>query len=149
MSPTNGTAAQIVAAYEGGMTIQQIAEDLCASEQFDETTIKTVLASFSSVYRNSIDDKAITNENKAPDLTDTEFDDIKRVAKELALFAEDDNVRARMIKFLWDEKKGRNDAKLANAKRGVKNLSIVNVRLFNEHLKQARQANRQEQPIEV
>ena len=133
-------AQQIVTAYEdSGVTSL---EDLCSIfSDFEPEAIKTVLLQYSTKYRRlhlaSSKNKDSDNIEKPEDITDDEFEHIKQSLKNLALNCPDDNVRARTLKFLWNEKKGRND--IDKSLKGLAALNI-NVNMLNDHLKQIKAA---------
>lgn len=95
---------QIKVAYEEN---EMSPEEIAGEFGFDLTAVKVALSRTSAKYRKDV--KAGAEE----DISDDEFREIKRVAKDLALYSENDAVRARMISFLWNEKKGRNNTEKA------------------------------------
>lgn len=146
----SGGDQQVVALYElNAMSPEMIAEVL----GYDVLAVKSALASHSRIYResfkqevllargaSSLDIQQATNDSQEGEIVNNEqFQQLKQAAINIAL-SSDDNVgaatRARMIKFLLNEKKGRNDV------RGqVKNIH-TNVILINQGLQQAKEAIR-------
>lgn len=161
----SGGDQQVVALYElNAMSPEMIAEVL----GYDVLAVKSALSTHSRIYReaikqevllaggsnNLIDIQQVTNDSQEGEIVNNEqFQQLKQAAINIAL-SSDDNVgaatKARMIKFLLNEKKGRNDV------RGqVKNIH-TNVILINQGLQQAKEAirkslgvSKQEEAIEA
>jgi hypothetical protein len=124
------------------MTIEQIA----ATTGFEPLAIKATLAAYSPTYRKDISVQQSFQQTKSPvpsgapptiaeDISDTDFELIRQAALGIALDTSNDYVptKARMLKFLWNEKKGRNNV---NGLRGAS----VNILQFNDHIVQAARA---------
>lgn len=129
---------QIVSAFEiAQMTPEQIKQELFPDMEL--AVIKNALAQFSSVYAEQQKQLA-TKEGGVgqEDITDEEFSQIKRTLKQIALYGESEEVRARCCKYLWEEKKGRNEAK-AKIK-ALQQAPVVNIFTLSKHLEQARRA---------
>ena len=109
---TNATQ-EVLDLYETcGMSIEEIAEET----GYDPLAIKNILLGSSSRYRR---DNAGTDEAL---VSDAELKQLAQAAKQLAFTSENDYVRAKMITYLIDEKKGRNDKKA--------NGPVVNVNIL-------------------
>lgn len=114
---------EIVSMFEVcGMTPEQISDEV----GIELAVVKCCLKANSSAY----------NETVLPehDITDAEFEQIKMGYKQL-MFSEDEKVRERALRFLWNEKKGRNEDKTM-----IANIGKMNIIMFNERLNKARQA---------
>lgn len=107
---------------ELGLSPEQIAEAL----GLDLTAVKTVLGSSSPAFRRkaAVDDTAVSA---------TEVAEAKRAILEVMRYTEDENLRFRAARFMFDDGKGRHD------KIGQTNLNI-NVHLVNDQLQRARKA---------
>ncbi len=136
----NALQLSIVHQYdELGMTIEEIAEE---HPNLDPVGIKTCLTTFSLKYK---------QENSTPDqpeITDDEHRLFMNSYKGLALGAEDEKVRERALKFLINEKKGRNDVIKKMVEDSNKQVNFFQV---NQYLIKARQAKQKAlgQPIEA
>lgn len=120
--------SQIVASYEDhGVTIEEIA----ANFGFSEEAVKILLGAKSSVYRAQVKAEVI------PDVTDDDFDQVKAVMKSL-LLSDQPNVQLKAARFLWDEKKNRNDP--AATKASMLNGAVININVINEQMQKARVA---------
>jgi len=117
-------ATQIVVAYEeAGLTPEEIAADL----EMDVTSVKLALAQNSRVYK-----KALGQEVEV--VSDAEVSEMHSIIKSIAVSQQFDNpgVALKAAKWIIDEKKGRNDAK-------VNTTNKINVVVFNEKLASARE----------
>lgn len=127
-------------AYEVlNLTIEQIAEqqELAVSE------VKAILYQTSSAYKSEFAGEA-------------DEDDVKELYTELARTSTVDAVRERALRFLINEKMGRNDVGLRLCKLKEREQSVGEVDLamrlhsFNEELKRAREASsNQTQPARL
>lgn len=107
--------SEIKTMYEDlGMTPEEIADD----RGYDVSAVKAILMSCSGVYREVLK----TPEGKTQDITEEQFDQINAAYVNLALYSEVDSVRARCLKNLRDEYRGR--LKNPNAIKSL-NLNIV------------------------
>lgn len=122
-----GINQQIVTAYETlGLTISQIQEAF-QELALDSLAIKATLMQFSEKYRN--DNKKVVNN----DFNDDELIEANQVMVSLMRGADDEHLRARMARYIRDDKKGRLDV------HGIRDIN-VNVMMFNERLLKAREA---------
>src|SRR5678810_1078305 len=134
----NATIQQIVSSHESlSMTPEQIQQELFP--EMELAVIKHTLLQYSSLYKAT--NKHLEAAGMDGDITDDEFVAIKRTLKDIALHNESDELRARYCKYLWDEKKGRNDASLIAAKAKTKQLAnapTVNIIMLSKHLEQSK-----------
>jgi len=114
---------QIIDLYEiHGLNAEQIAESL----DLDTVAVKCVLQSDSVLFRKET--------SKDPTLVDiSEVAEAKKAIVGIMRYTEDDNLRMRAARFIFDEGKGRHNII------GTANLN-VNVHLVNDQLARARQA---------
>jgi len=108
------------------MTTEQIAVEV----GLEEIAVKACLSSYSSLYNDQM-----SSEKEEEDISDEEFAQIKMAYKQL-MFSEDDRVKEKALRFLWDEKKGRNKQKDTL----ILNAGKINILAFNDRLIKARQA---------
>ena len=149
---SRAATSQIVSMYESlEMSVEQICADI---GELDEVTIKTILLNNSPLYRKrqeknimaltngngngngSSNSDLITNpgpkiENDSDDITQDEFKIFLQAYKELALNTENDSVRERSLRYLIDEKKGRNNlpTMFGNGD-AAKNIHALNSMIF-------------------
>mgnify|MGYP000326835432 CR=1 FL=1 len=117
---------QIVTDYEvNGTPPATIAQD----NSLELPAVQATLTRYSNKYQEAV------NSHVEEDISKGDYDRIKEVLKQLALYSDSDQVRARVGIFLFNEKKGRNNSK-ANV---IKNTQF-NILTLNEGIKQARQA---------
>lgn len=119
--------ATIVTSYE---VLELSVEDIAAQEGLEVESVKAILAGHSSLYR-----ERLRSDSATEDISNGEFEDIKSAMKQIALYGEQEGVRLKALRFLWDEKKGRNEIKKDE---GARNLR-VNVLIFNQQLKKIRE----------
>lgn len=117
--------AQIVALYDHPTEPMSV-EEICNATELDEVTVKTALLQGSAKYNNAL---RTSNE----EFSDQDKEMAKMVMKQLMLTSESPQVKARMAKYIYEEKKGRNDIK------GLRNVNI-NVSLFNQTIQQVEKA---------
>ena len=115
---------EIVELYEQGLDVDAIVQET----GYEATAIKSVLLQSCAKYRN--ENKLQPTEKKA--ISDSEAEELLAAGKQLALSSDNDMVRARMIMYLYDEHKGRNDR---DTKKGNLNVSIL---MLNNALREAR-----------
>lgn len=116
---------QIVTDYEvNGTSIELLAQDY----NLEQTVIQTALLQHSRKYQEE-------HKKDHEDISDREYEEIKRALKQIAMYGESEAIRARVGIFLFNEKKGRNDGKGKNI-----NNTKVNILMLNDHIKQARKA---------
>ena len=121
----NARTTRLLSLFENlGLSLDQIA----AEESIPEAEVKAVLYQHSRQYRDSVD-----KEKSREDISDEEFQALLYTYKEIAMHAEDDSVREKALRFLINEKKGRNDA---DKHRPI----TVNVAMINDRLEAARSA---------
>lgn len=124
---------QVVVLYEqAGLSVEDISKAL----GYGVEAVKSTLLQCSMLYRNFIASKEAPVEQQIKeDISDAEFAAIRAGMFEIAMDDDPDfkPTRARMLKFLYNEKKGRNDLKT------VKN-SNTSVVLINQRIVQAREA---------
>ena len=111
---------------ELGMTPEQIAED----RELDLAAVKAGLMQCSSKYR-----KACGRSDEDEDDLNFSNDDLRRVndvIKQIALGAEDDNLRLKAALYIRDDKKGRKEIVKA-----VQNMQF-NVLQFNQAMQKVR-----------
>ena len=126
---TFDSAQQLVSCYETlGMSPEQIADSL----ELDLTAVKAGLLQFSSRYREE------AKENKDLDFSDSELAIANKTLIDLMQYSEDDNLRARVARYVRDDKKGRHDVAVVNAKQLGAGLNI-NVTLLQQHLTKVEQ----------
>jgi hypothetical protein len=109
-----------------GMTPEQIAED----RALDLVSVKAALAQSSSVYR-----KQCGQEEPEEDDLNFSNEDLRRVnnvIKEIALGAEDDNLRLKAAMYIRDDKKGRREVMKAVGNSGM------NILMFNQFMQKTR-----------
>lgn len=122
-----GINQQILTAYEElGMSINEIATEF---DGIDIVAIKSILMSFSPKYRKDM------TENKSLDFNDNELSEANSVILHLMRYSEDEHIRARLARYVRDDKKGRLD--IAGIGRNGLNVNIL---MFNQRLAQARVA---------
>lgn len=131
---TAGTQ-QLVEYYETYLpTIEELQSQF---PDYEVESIKTVLAQFSSLYRKQLKESGKDKKLEKPDdISDDEFETIKAGLKNLAFSGEDEHVRARLLKFLWDEKKGRNNVVSSKSQTNIN----VSVQLINNQIQRAKLA---------
>lgn len=116
----------IAALYEGGLSVEQIAED----QELDVVSVKAALLQGSAQYRK---ETAGIQAEGGGVFTSSEEELARKTIVELMTCSDVDNVRFRCAKYLRDDHKGRLD--LTN----VRKLNI-NVTVFNETIQRAREA---------
>ena len=116
---------EIITLYEQGASIEEIAAELC----LDISAIKVTLIQGSQKYRDMLREKEIKN---ADIVSDGEMKELVNAYKNVALYSEIDSVKERALRFLINERKGRNDI-------GILQKSNVNVNIFNQHINMARE----------
>lgn len=139
----SGGDQQVIALFEqNGMSPEDIAEAL----GYDVLAVKTSLASYSVVYRRMMSERTPINQTEragaqtptttVEDISDAEFDMIKQGLMSIAMDSSPENTptRARTLKFLFQEKKGRN-----SVGKGMQNIN-VNILTINNGIAQAREA---------
>lgn len=121
---------QIVTLYEQ----DEIAPEMIAEMlELDSTAIKTALMQNSPRFRKDVKDGV-------KEFTETDYTRAKQVIANL-LDSENDSVRLRAAKFVVDENKGRNDARVAAMQAlALKEAPKVNVLMINETFLKARAA---------
>ena len=138
----SGSEHQVISMYElASMSPNDIAEQL----GYDLLAIKTTLASHSRIYRERMNQGdlacdsqgVVTQVKKEEDISDYEMSLLKQRMLDIALNDSEEQVATsfRAAKFLFNEKKGRNNVD------GVKGLN-VNINILNQGLQQAREAMR-------
>lgn len=140
------TETEIVESFE---TLDMTAEDISKAMDLDILAVKSILAQYSVEYRKQ-GRKAETLENKnlvvsnttpkpAPKNSITNFlspeerEMIVETMKGLAVTSDNDMVRARMCTYLFEEDKGRNEARiknLSNMKPNGINVNVLNVNIL-------------------
>lgn len=128
---------QIVTAFEvNGMTAEEISQELYP--EMDVVVIKTVLQQNSTVYAQK--NKEALKKGEESDINEFEFEQIKRAMKGLAFSTSNEELKYKTLKFLWNEKKGRNDAALTVAKlQALRGAPQTNIFLLQEQVKKAKQ----------
>jgi len=137
MSRISNDAETIKALYEDSeLTPEEIAESLGVHP----SVVRLVLKGSSEKYT-ATDAKA--------DVTDAEFEAVKEATKQIA-FDKDQAafLRAQMLKFLWNEKKGRNDAKVGQVAANM-NILILNEKLSSVVSRKQAALESPAQPIEL
>ena len=127
-----GTDQQILAAYEQGLSPQQIADDL----EFPLYAVKAKLMSISSTYRKACGAEPETEDEL--NLTREEQLQIKRRLFDTLMTTEDEHVIVKLGTYLRDDGKGRKDVV---KKMGDQNFNIL--QLVNSSLSQARDGAKQ------
>lgn len=117
----------ITALYEGGLSVEQIAQD----QELEVVSVKAALLQGSAQYRKEI--AQIQDEGGGSVFTSSEEELARKTIVELMTCSDVDNVRFRCARYLRDDHKGRLDVNKINK------LNI-NVTVFNETLQRARQA---------
>lgn len=126
---------QIKTLYEiEKLSLQDIAEQL--DTPLD--TVKIALLQYSPKFREDI------KTDKTKDFTDDELEVAKQAISRL-MYAEDDNIAFKAAKFIFQERKGRNDPRTL-----IKNVNL-NVTLINTQMQKAREAKQRavKEEIEV
>lgn len=146
----NAETQQIVKAYEvANMSPEEIHDSFCPDIEVE--TIKATLFQFSRKWK---EENGIKNVNGVlqtkegvtlEDVSDGEFEQIKAAYKDLALHSDSDEIRSRALKWLWNEKKKRNDPKSKQQLPSV-NFSIS---VFNQHLLQAREVLQKQKALQT
>ena len=140
------TETEIVECYE---TLEMPVEDISKSLELDPIAIKAILAQYSTTYRRN--GRKLENKNNkglevshatpkpAPQndknnfLNPEERELIVETMKGLAMTSENDMVRARMCTYLFEEDKGRNEARiknLSNMKPNGVNVNVLNINIM-------------------
>jgi hypothetical protein len=120
---------EVVTLFEAeGLTPEQIATD----RGYDVEFVITTLMQFSRVYKENM--RSI-EKNKA-DVTDEEYEELLTSYKNLAKYSDDEHLREKALRFLINEKKGRNNVQVNPEAKSVVNQILV----FNQALEAARQA---------
>lgn len=118
---------QVVSLYEeSGLDPEQIAEAL----DLEVSAVKFCLTAHSVSYRKMLNSQE--KQELPGDFLDEDFSNAANAIKEL-IFSEDDHIRYRAAKFIYNEKKGRNDLKEINSVN-------FNVHLINEQMRKAIEA---------
>ena len=115
---------QIKIAYETlEMSPEQIAED----RELDIVAVKAALMQGSSRYRRDCGQEE--DKEAALNFDDEQLKDVNRVIYDLAIGAEDENIKLKAAMYIRDDKKGRKDV--------VKQLGgqQFNILMFNEQMK--------------
>lgn len=137
----NATNSQIVTLYE----VENLPPEVIAEElSWEVAAVKAILLQNSLAYRKAtFPDKE--GHSEEPDITEEEFAQIKTALKNIALYGEDEATRARVLKFLFDEKKGRN----INPATVIAQAPKLNITIINAQLQRARAAisRAKEQPL--
>jgi hypothetical protein len=137
---------QIVTCFETlNLDPAQIADSL----GLDETAVKSVLVCRSNKYRMSLKyDQDMGGVKVDEDISDDEFQQIRQAALGIALNPDPEFIptKAKMIRFLWNEKKGRNNVQKTQQ-------MSVSVYLLNDQIRKAKDAVQrmlsQTNPIDV
>lgn len=132
---------QIVADYEiNNATPEQIAADY----GYELSAVKAILTQSSAKFRESLNnrDNSIVKQGSSPessqDITVEEKDEILDGLKQLALYSDNESVRARLGIFLYNEQKGRNDKKGRSNGRALPGTTI-NIFNLNDSIRKARE----------
>lgn len=136
----SGSEHQVVSMYElGSMSPGDISE----STGYDLLAIKTTLASHSKIYRERMEQTALVTQANGTvvpsrdegDISDSEMAMIKSGILDIAFNAPEEqlNTKFRALKFLFQEKKGRNNVATVSS---IK----INMLTINQGLQQAREA---------
>ena len=143
----SGTDTQILAAYEQGLSPEQIGTDL----GFPTHAVKAKLMSLSSIYR-----KACGQESEEEDELNFSREEqllIKRELLSLAMSTEDDHLKGKLLLNLRDDGRGRKDiVKQTQQAIGTMNiLQLVNgsIAQAREGAKAMKQAVQQQRMIEA
>jgi hypothetical protein len=123
VSPTNKV---IITSYE---VCKLSPEEIAEQEGLELESVKAVLLQSSTLYKEHLQN--CKGQDKE-DISDNEYEVLLDAYKSLALNTEQENVKEKALRFLINEKKGRNSASDL-----VKNVK-VSVLHFNQQLKQAR-----------
>ena len=114
---------EIIHMFENeGMSVEEIA----TARDYEVVAVKNILSIGSKQYR----DECKTSEEEL--ISDAEARSIVEAMKGLGFSAENELVRFNALKYLFDEKKGRNDKKETQA-------VSLNVQLLNTELKKIKQ----------
>lgn len=103
-----------------GMTPEQISED----GGIELVLVKSVLASIDPVFAKTIEE----------DISDGEYKQFLSTYKNLALGTDNPNVQERSLRWLMEEKKGRNEARI----KSLQEMGKVNVLLLQQAFEQAK-----------
>lgn len=111
-------------------------EEIAISEGWEVEAVKAALIAVSSQYRGALSNGVNTSQSKHPHeyISDEEERTLFDAYKWLALNGEQEGVRAKVIRDLIAEKRGRND--IAKVVKGTQ----VNVVLINDSIRKAREA---------
>jgi hypothetical protein len=111
-------------------------EEIATSEGYELGAVKAALIAVSSQYRGALSNGVNSPESKHPHeyISDEEERELFNAYKWLALNGEQEGVRAKIIRDLIAEKRGRND--IAKVVKGTQ----VNVVLINDSIRKAREA---------
>lgn len=124
---------QIITLYdESGLSVEEIAQEL----DYEVVAVKAILSSYSEVYKSRNRKDTLTQEEE---ITDDEKAELLRRMKSIALYSEDENVAARLCRYLYDEKKGRNNIQTIGAGIRGLNVTVINqtISLANNAIKKA------------
>jgi hypothetical protein len=138
MNFPSATNERITLKYDDlDMSPQEIADD----EQLDVECVKVCLNIHSQKYRNAT---AIKQPNEQEEeITDTEYKLILQGYKSLALTSENEHIREKASKYLIEEKKGRNEARIKALMPTANNGGVVNVLMLQQAFGQIKKIRRQ------
>lgn len=120
---------QILALYEiSGLSVEEISSQL---DNLDSAVIGSVLRQYSAMYRAAHPEA----DGMAQDFNDSEFKAARNTIAELAMSADNDFIKLHAAKFVFNERKGRNDPKAPQI-----TLTNNNIVLISERAKRLRAA---------
>jgi hypothetical protein len=122
---------QIKQMYE---ELDMSAEDIAASEGYEVEAVKAALIAVSGKFRGALGNGVNASKNPHEYISDDEERVLFDAYKWIALNGEQEGVRAKVIKDLIAEKRGRND--IAKVVKGTQ----VNVVLINDSIRKSREA---------
>jgi hypothetical protein len=131
---TSNANQDILNLYEQGLSPECIAEDL----GWEVEAVKAILGSQSTLYRSKI-----KSGEECEDITDEEYRELLKAYKSVAIYSDVDAVRERALRFLINERKGRNDNE------GILRGGNFNITLINAHIKNAKQEMKRILDVEV
>ena len=125
------SSQELVNMYDDlGLTVDEIMEQV----DYERAAVLSTLAQYSPKYRKETRSPELAAENEVPLISDDEDREIVEGMKMLARCGDSEEVRARLLIYLHNEKKGRHDAKV-----GLQG-GTINVLTINSAIKEARLA---------
>jgi hypothetical protein len=120
-------------AYEMyGMSVDALADE----HSLEPTAVKALLLRHSRKYKENLQEEKEQEGATEEDISRDEYKELIASYKELARFSDNEHIKERALRFLIEEKKGRNDRRATKAMVGDIEQNIL---IFNESIKKRRQ----------